>query len=171
MKIEAATAAEICARFDLQDEAKPYLREGMTPYEFITALLENQQCFDAISFMAYALPAREGIWWSCLCMQHACGNDLTPPDRAAATAAVRWVMQPSEENRAATKAPAEGAPPPSVAGALAMAAFQSGGSVASAKSIALAVTLASIKTEPVKISKMQKSYAELAIEIAAGRLI
>jgi hypothetical protein len=65
-----------------------------------------------------------------------------------------------------------------------MAVFQSGGSIAppnlppvqpapfaAAKAIALAIKLASIKTEPVKIAAMQKSYAELAMEIAAGRLI
>ena len=184
VKIETETAAEICAYFDLQDEAKPLLRDGMNPYDFVTALIEKRRCVDAVRFMAHALPVREGIWWGCLCMQHAFGNDLTPPDRAAATAAVQWVMQSTEENRMASKAPADAAPPPSVAGALAMAAFQSGGNVASpnlpatppapfaaAKSIALAVTLASIKTEPVKIARMQRSYVELAIEVAEGRLI
>jgi hypothetical protein len=184
VKIGAATAAEICANFDLKDEAKKLLRDGMNPREFVAALIENKKYIDAIHFMAHALPVRDGIWWGCLCMQHAFGNDLTPPDRAAATAAVQWVMQPAEENRVASKAPADAAPPPSVAGALAMAAFQSGGNVAppnlppkapapfaAAKSIALAVTLASIKSEPVKIAQMQRSYVELAIEVAEGRLI
>jgi len=184
VKIGAATAAEICANFDLNKEAKQLLREGMNPQEFVSELIEKKKLVDAIHFMAHALPAREGVWWGCLCMQHAFGNDLTPPDRAAATAAVRWVMQPTEENRVTAKSPADAAPPPSVAGALAMAAFQTGGNVAppgmppmppapfaAAKVIALAVTLASIKTEPVNIAKMQRSYTELAIEIAAGRLI
>jgi len=184
MKIETAMAAEICAHFDLQDDAKPLLRDGMNPYDFVTALIEKQQYVDAVRFMAHALPARDGIWWGCLCLQHAFGNDLTPPDRAAATVAARWVMQPTEENRTAAKAPADAAPPPSGAGALAMAVFQSGGNVAppglplmlpapfaAAKSIALAVTLASIKTEPVRIARMQRSYVELAIEVAKGSLI
>jgi len=184
VKIAAATAAEICANFELKEEAQQLLRHKMTPQDFVAALIENKKYLDAIDFMAHGLPAREGIWWGCLCMQHALGDNLAPPDRSAATAAVQWVMQPSEENRAAAKAPAEAAGPASPAGALASAANQTGGSIgppnappippppfAPAKAIARAVKLASIKTEPVKIAKMQQSYVELAIEIAAGRLI
>jgi hypothetical protein len=184
MKISAATAAEVCAHFDLDDDAKPLLRDGIAPAEFVNALLDKELPVDAIRFLAYALPAREGIWWGCLCMQHALGDGLAPPDRDAVTAAVRWVMEPTEENRMAAKGPAAAAPPPSIAGALAMAAFQTGGSIgppnlppilpqpfAAAKSVALAVTLASIKTEPVKIAKMQRCYAELGMEVAQGRFI
>jgi hypothetical protein len=184
LKIPAATAAEICAHFDLNDGAKPLLRDGIDPREFVTALLENKQCIDAIHFMAHALPAREAIWWGCLCLQHALGDALTQADRAAATSAVRWVMQPTEENRMAAKAPADGAPPPSAAGALALASFYTGGNVAlpgmppmspepfaSARAVALAVTLASIKTDPPRIVKMQKAYVELAAQIAEGNLI
>ena len=184
VKIGAATAAEICVHLTLLKEAKQLLREGMNPQDYLAALIENKKYVDAIHFMAHALPMREGIWWGCLCLQHACGDSLNSPDRAAATTAVRWVMQPTEENRTAAKAPADAAPPPSVAGALAMAAFLTGGSIlpphlpltppapfAAAKSVALAVTLASIKTEPPKISRMQRSYVELAIEIAEGRII
>lgn len=184
VKIAAATAAEVCANFDLHDEAKPLLHDGMNPQEFLAALIENKKYLDAIDFLAHALPVREGIWWGCLCMQHALGDNLPPPDRAAATAAVLWVMQPSGETRAAAKAPAEAAGPASPAGALAVAACLTGGSIAppnvppvppppfaSAQAIARAVKLASIKTEPVNIPKMQRSYVELAIQIAEGRFI
>jgi len=184
LKIRAATAAEICAHFDLDDEAKPPLRDAIDPRQFVTALLENKRCIDAIHFMAHALPAREAIWWGCLCIQHAFGNDLTPADRAAATAAVRWVMQPTEDHRIAAKAPADEAPPPSAAGALAFATFHTGGNVAptglppmspepfaSARAVALAVTLASVKADPPKIVKMQKAYVELATQVAEGSFI
>jgi hypothetical protein len=156
----------------------------MKPREFISALIENKKCVDAIRFLAHALPAREGIWWGCLCMQHASGDDLPPPDRAAATAAVLWVMQPTEETRAAAKARAEAAGPASAAGALAMAANLTGGSIAppnvppvppapfaSAQAMARAVKLASIKCEPALILKAQRSYVELAIRVAEGRSI
>ena len=42
---------------------------------------------------------------------------------------------------------------------------------APAKSVAMAVKLASTKAEPVLISKIQKSYLDLAAEVAEGRLI
>jgi hypothetical protein len=184
VKITAATAAEVCEHFDLQDEAKQLLRDGMNPRDFASALIESDHCIDAIEFMAHALPVRECIWWGCLCMQHALGDDLSPPDRAAATAAVQWLMQPTEENRAVAGASAEAAPPPSVAGALARAAFHTGGSIAppnlpftppepfaAAGAIALAVTLASVKKKQLKIGKTQRAYVELAIQVAEGRSI
>jgi hypothetical protein len=179
------TATEVCGRFKLNYKAKQLLRDNMEPCEFAIALIENEMSVDAIKFMAHALPAREGIWWGSLCMQHASGGNLSPADRAAATAAVQWVLRPSEENRAAAGAGAQAAPPPSIAGAVATAAFHTGGNIAPpgmpffkapepfapAKSIALAVKLASVKTEALKIPKMQKSYVELAIEVAKGRFI
>jgi hypothetical protein len=179
-----ATAPEICANFDLSKEGKQLLRDGMGPREFVAALMENQSHVEAIVFMAHALPAREGIWWGCLCMQHALGENLTPPDRAAGAAAVQWVLQPTEENRLSARAPADAAPPPSIAGALATAAFYTGVNVAPpglparapapfapAKSIALAVKLCAVKGEPARIVAKQRSYVELALQVAEGRLL
>jgi hypothetical protein len=37
-----------------------------------------------IDFIAHALPAREAVWWGCLCLQHACGSNLSPADKAPA---------------------------------------------------------------------------------------
>ena len=183
VKIREA-AAEICAHFNLDDKAKALLSDGIDPREFVIALVGNKKYIDAIHFMAHALPAREAIWWGCLCLQHAFGNELTPADRVAATAAVRWVMQPTEDNRMAARDGANAAPPPSAAGTLAFATFHTEGNVAlpglpptspepfaSARAVALAVTLASIKTDPSKIVKVQKAYVELAARIAEGNFI
>lgn len=183
-KIRAATAAEVCASFPLDGEAKKLLREGMTPREFVSALIAHKKNVAAIDFMAHALPARECIWWGCLCMQHAVGDNLAPGDRAAATAAVTWVMQPTEANRTAAKAPADAGDPMSPAGALAAAANQTGGSMfppelpfkahppfAPAQAVARAVKLASLKAGDAVRAKVQRAYVELALEIAEGRAI
>jgi uncharacterized protein DUF6931 len=184
IKITATTAAEVCANFALEKEAQQLLRDGISPRDFVAALIENKRHVDAIDFLAHALPVREGIWWGCLCMQHSMGDNKPPPDKAAATAAVEWLMRPSEENRAAAKALALTADPVSPAGALAMAVSLTGGSIyppelpfkapppfASEKAVARAVKLASIKCAPAKIAKTQRSYVELAIQVAEGRLI
>jgi hypothetical protein len=184
VKVKAATAAEICARFDVKDDARALLREGMTPREFVEALSAKKQYIAAIDFMAHALPPREAIWWGCLCFQHAFGNDLPAPDRAAAKAAVEWVLHPGEEPRAAARAPGETAGPSSAAGSLALAAFQTGGNVAPpkapamspapfapAKAAATAVKLASIKSEPIKLADTQRLYVELGIGVAEGRFL
>jgi hypothetical protein len=182
VKVAAATAAEVCARFDLKPEARPLLRDGMGPKEFVDALVASKQYIAAIDFMAHALPAREAVWWGCLCLQHACGASLSPVDKAACKAAVQWVMQPTEENRAAARAPAEEAGVVTPAGQLAMAANQTGGNVAPpsappmapapfapAKAVSGAVKMATSKADPVKIIETQRLFVELGIGVAEGR--
>lgn len=167
VKISVATAAEICAGFNLPSDAKKLLQDGMDPAAFVDVLLAKNQNVAAIDFMAHALPPREGVWWGCLCMQHACGEKLTPVERAAATVAVQWVFRPGAETQAAAKSPAEAAGPSTPAGALATAV--SVGGPPALKVVANAVKLASLKTEPVQIANLQKAFVELGLEIAAGQ--
>lgn len=182
IKIKAATAAEVCANFDLKKEAKPLLTNGMPPRAFLDALLANKQYLAGIDFLCHALAPRDAIWWGCLTLQHACGNDLSEPEKAACKAAVRWIFAPTEENRAAAKPPADAAGPASPAGGLASAASFTGGSIAPpkappmppppfapAKAVAGAIKLATTKADPVRIAETQKLYLELGIAIAEGR--
>ena len=184
VKISAATAIEICARFQVPNDAVALLREGMAPREYLQTLLDAKKYVAAIDFLAHALPLREGIWWGCLCLQHAFGEALSPADRAAAIAAIQWVLRPGEEVRTAARTPAEAAGAASVAGALASAAFLSGGNVAppgmppsppapfaSAKAVARAVKLAAIHCPPARILENQRVMAELGIGLAEGRYI
>jgi hypothetical protein len=176
VKVTAATASEVCASFDLKAEARPLLREGMAPKEFVEVLLANKQYLAAIDFIAHALPAREAVWWGCLCLQHATGGNLSAEDKAACKAAVQWVMQPSEENRASAQTPAQTAGLVTPAGQLAMAANQTGKvalpnapPMASAKAVAGAVKMATAKADPVKIIETQRLFVELGIGVAEGR--
>jgi hypothetical protein len=150
--------------------------------EFLEALVANQHYLAGVDFIAHALPARETIWWGCLCLQYACGDNLSAPDQAACRAAVRWVLQPTEENRAAAKVPAESAGPGSAAGALAAAASQTGNghlpsktspesreSFEPTKAVSGAVKIAISKVEPVKIIETQRLFVELGIGVAEGR--
>ena len=184
VKIEAGTAAEICARFLSTKEARALLRDGMAPGPFIEALMANKQYIAGIDFLAHALQPREAVWWGCLCFQHACGSAMSAPDRAAATAAVHWVLKPGDSTRGAAKVQGEAAGPASVAGALAMAAYQAGPGFASAggpaipappfgtaKSVANAIKLACTKSDPARIIETQKSFVELGIGVAAGRFM
>jgi hypothetical protein len=182
VKITAATAAEICARFSLMKEARALLQDRMGPGPFLEALMANKQYIAGIDFLAHALPPREAVWWGCLCFQHACGNAMSTPDKGAATVTVHWVLQPSDNTRAAAKAQGEAAGPASVAGALAMAVYQTGPGFATpggpqipatpfatAKSVANAVKLACTKIEPARMIETQKSFVELGMGVAAGR--
>jgi hypothetical protein len=176
LTFKTATAVDVCAHFNLEKSARRLLEDGMEPREFVETLVANSQHLAAIEFVAHALPAREAVWWGCLCLQHACGNDLSASDKAACKAAVRWVLEPTEENRAAAKAPAEAAGAGSPAGALATAAHQTGGSIAPpnfpplppepfapAKAVANAVKFASCKGDPFRTKDRQRLFVELGI--------
>ena len=185
VKIEARMAVEICARFLLSKEARALLRDGMGPDTYLEALMANKQYIAGIDFVAHALPLREAVWWGCLCFQHACGNAMSAPDKGAVTAAVQWVLQPSDSTRAAAKVQGEAAGPATVAGALAMAAYLTGPGFAitpggppipappfgAAKSAANAVKIACTKSDPARIIQTQKSFLELGIAVAAGRFM
>ena len=184
IKVKAATAAEVCANFNLKKEAQALLHPKMTPVEFVQSLLAHKQYVAGIDFIAHALPPREAVWWGCLCVQHAMGDKLSPQEKSACAAAVAWALWPVEENRAAARAPAEAAGPTSPASALASAAFQTGGNLAPpkappmppppfapAKGVAGAVKLASTKCDPIKIPDTQRLFVELGIGVAEGRFV
>jgi len=181
-KVKAARAKEVCQHFDLKEEARPLLRDELSPKEFLEVLLANQQHAAAISFVAHALPPREAVWWGCLCLRHACGPQLAPPDEAACRAAVTWVLDPTEDNRQAAQAPGEKAGLGTPAGGLAMATAWTGGSLAPptapqvppgpfmpAKAVAGAVMLTAAKADPVKIADTQRLFVELGVGVAEGR--
>jgi len=171
--IEPLTAADFCARYNANKEARALLREGMTPADFVTTLMAHRQYVNAIEFIAHALSMRAAVWWGCLCLQHACGRNLTPPDRAALQAATVWVVWPTEAYQAAAQAPAQAAGAASAAGCLAMAASVAGVSgpvpMTPAKAVANAVKLATLKGDPARIADTQRLYAELGIGVAEGR--
>lgn len=184
VKVSARTAAEVCAHVYLQKQALKLLRPEMGPREFIEALLNSRQYAAAIDFVAHALPAREAIWWGCLCMQHVYGGRLSLSERAAGIAAVRWVLEPSEENRVAAKPPAEAAGAGSPAGSLAMAVNMTGGSLGPpdappvppgphdpANRVATAIKLTSTKAKPDRIPDTQRSFVALGVEVAEGKIL
>jgi hypothetical protein len=192
-KITAATAADVCKNFELKEEARPLLTETQTAREFLEALLAHRKHAAAIDFLAHALPAREAIWWGCLCLQHVATSSLPPVEFAAEKAAARWVLDPSEENRKAAQAPGEAAKMGTPAGCLAMAVTWTGGSLAPsvpqphpkappippvppgpylpAKAVAGAVMLSAVKAEPSRIVETQRLFVELGIGVAEGRFV
>lgn len=170
-KIADSQAQQVCARCSLPTSATLLLKDGMTPAEFIRALLDAKQFVAAIDFLSAALPAREGVWWSCLTIQHAFGETLAGKEKDACRAAAQWVLKPTDENRVMARAPAESAGAASAAGAAAMAAAIGGtpGAFTSAKAVSNAVKLASIKSDPARIADTQRLFLDLAIGIAEGR--
>ncbi len=183
-KVKAAKAAEVCEHFDLPKESRPHLTPNATPREFLDALAAAGQLGTAIRFLAHALPPREAIWWGSLCVKQASSGSLPPAETAALKAAVVWVLDPTDENRAAAKAPGEAAGIATPAGGLATAVTWTGGTLAPrqpklppvvpgpympAKAVMGAVLLASAKAAPTPVREAQRAFVDLGLGVAEGR--
>ena len=185
-KVKAARAADVCARFRLDDEARALLADGARPHEFLSALVAAGRYRSAIDFLAHALPPREAVWWGCLALKQASGPVLPPLEAAALKAATEWVLEPTEERRSAAKEPAEAAGMATPSGCLATAVAWTGGSLSPpipkvppvppgpdlpAKGVAGAVLLASVRGEPARIAETQRLLVELGTGVAEGRFV
>ena len=129
-KIDIAEAAEICGRADLSEEAKRYLVPGLTPQGFLASLMQGRQHADAVRFMAFALPIREGVWWACMVAHALAATKLSEPHAICLERAAAWVHDPSDAVRRSCLAAAEAADLKGTAAFAALGAFWSGGSMA-----------------------------------------
>jgi hypothetical protein len=165
-------AADVCASFDLSDEARLLLREDQPALDFLTTLTESGKFTDAVRFVAHLLPKRIAVWWACQCARQAAGNQLAAREEAAVKAAEKWVAEPDEETRYATFLPANQAGLGTAAGCAAMAAFASGGSLAppddpvvapldelAAQMVAGSVLIAAA-TDPEKMADNSRAFVE-----------
>ncbi len=181
IKVQPTTAEAICKRFSLPPMAEKRLRTGMTPRDFVDALLEGKQYLAAVDFIAHALPQREAIWWGCLCLQHASGGRLSTVERTACKAAVQWILSASPETRAAAKAPGEAGGQNSPGGLLAMAVSQtlpvvaghlpSPATPAVASMVATSIKMVSMRGEAAVIAGNLRTVIELGGNIAEGRFL
>lgn len=128
-KIEAAAAAHICRRVELSDAAAPLLTPTLSPQGLLSLLVEKRLVGDAVRFLAFALPAREAVWWACV-TAHAMADPPTPEQAACLERAAAWVYDPVEAKRRPCMAAAEAAGLDGAAAYAALAAFWSGGSLA-----------------------------------------
>ena len=177
----AQTAAAIGRGLQLEDAAQALLREQQTPRQYLDALTDAGHFPDAVRFLAAALPKREAVWWACQCARAARGNALAEPAAAALAAAEKWVADPSDANRRAAFTTAEPAGIGTPEGAAAVAAFFSGGSLAppnlpavapgehlTASSVAGAVLLTAVLTEPEKAAEKYRRFLSLGLDVNEG---
>ena len=127
-KITARLAAEIAENFELQDESRLLLTPEQTPAEFFQLLMSKEYFQDAVTFMAHALPAREAVWWACICARYHLEN-AEVKYQLGQKAAESWVYEPSEKNRRICEKYAEEGDYATPASWACAAAFWSGGSI------------------------------------------
>jgi hypothetical protein len=183
--ISGRTVREICGDFELQEEAKPHLGGEPAPHEFVDRLIRAKLYADATRFLAYGLPKRQAVWWSCLCVRSvpACYGDQISAE--ALQAAEAWVKSPVETNReAALEAGGKHKfeMPTAPAGWVAMAAGWSGEPTATenedvpatpehltAHAASGAIILAAT-SEPERAAETYLKFLETGVHIAQGKI-
>ncbi|MBB4000433.1 DUF6931 family protein [Aureimonas pseudogalii] len=128
-KIGAATAVEVCGRVALSVDAQAYLTPSLSPQGFLTLLNGSGLLTDAVRFLAFALPVREGVWWACMAGSAVPGATSIDPDPAY-RAAQDWVYETTDERRFLCLQAAESVQSATPGAYAALAAFWSGGSMA-----------------------------------------
>ncbi len=175
----ARSAVELHRLADLGESAQTLLRGEPGPRSYLARLLEAELFAEAVRFLAFALPKREGVWWAWVCARKAAGGEPNPPVKAALEATERWIVQPSEEHRRQAMREAQAADFGTAAGCAALAAFLTSGSIAppdapvtppgefmTAQAVAGAVTLAAVTVDPEHAPDHFREYLQLGLEVA-----
>jgi hypothetical protein len=110
---------KVTAEIDLRPAEEP-------PLDFARRLVARAHRFDAIVYTACLLPRRETVWWGCQCVRALQGNRTDD----ALLAAEAWVREPEETQRRAALEIAASSDTGVATTWLALAAGQSGGSIA-----------------------------------------
>lgn len=181
-KATAGTAGEIGAHCDLGAPALRLLGDGSeAPTAFLRRLIEAGHLADAVTFLAHALPPREGVWWACQAARTlGLGSDEALPRRTV-RAAEAWVFQPVDARRRAAMSLAEELGFDVPASWAAVAAFWSGDSLAPAEQPKVApephlychavgggVLLAASRGPADRIAARQRGLLGLGVDIANG---
>jgi predicted component of type VI protein secretion system len=127
--IRPKTAGEIVQQFELSEEARALLDDGMEPLSFFDLLCEQELFPDAMRFLAFWLPKPTVVTWGCQCVRETLGDQLPPEQERPIDEAEKWAADPTEENRRAAETAAESVDPAEMTGWVARAAFWSGGSL------------------------------------------
>src|SRR5262249_40870296 len=102
----AAAAAQL---FPIEPANKELLAQDMPVTQFVELLVSREQYLDAIRVVAHAMAKRSAVDWAGRCVRAAVGEDLSPMETAAMSAAEAWVADPSEDHRRQAGTAAEGA--------------------------------------------------------------
>ncbi len=137
---------------------------------------------EATRLFAQALPAREAVWWACMCTRHTAASGANPPaETVPREAAEEWVRRQTDAQRRAAMQAAEAAGFASAEAWAAVAAFWSGDSMAplaapkvppqphfTGLAVAGAVALAAARGPATRREARLRRFLVSAKDIAAG---
>lgn len=182
-KIAVQKAAEICLRYEPDEDAASCLRDEITPAEFLESLTERGLWSEAVKFLTQALSKRDAIAWASQCVRSGITAESSPTSLAALDVVDAWLADSSEDHRRAAQVAAERAGAATPAGCVAFGVFFSGGSLGpktlehaipptdelTGKALAGALMLAAVIAEPENAPVRLQEFVEQGLQIARGQ--
>ena len=126
-KVTTEKAAEIIDVEEMDPASLELLKPEMQPEEYIEALYSAGKLADAIMVLVRALPAREAVWWGCVCAGEMELVTKNEGEVLALKAAEKWAYKPTDENRVSAFLQAQKSDTPSAGTLSCMAVVFSGG--------------------------------------------
>lgn len=176
-------AKQLCPPEKLSAPARLLLTDDPTAGEFVEQLRREQLFPDGLQFAVHLLPKRSAVWWACLCIWQVQRPEPVPAVAAIFHATVRWVRDPSEDNRRATETVAQPVAIVDPAAALAQAVVWSGGSMnplglpevppppdATGNMIVGALQASAARVQYDRRSIYYRHCLKLALDVAGGKL-
>ena len=181
-KIPQEKATEIFDRYQVDKELREAVSPELSPVQLIDSWFEQEKFNEVVTFLCHSLPARESVWWGCLCLQSvALSAELSDVQQQALDAAENWVRNPTEANRRISEARAQKAELDNAAGWLAQSAFWSGGSLTPvdapaspappylySHAVAGAICLAAVLPDGSKAKENYRQMIAIGLDIADG---
>jgi hypothetical protein len=176
----AGLVAELSQSAELTEPSKALLRPDIGPRRYLAALSAGDELVpDAVKLVAHLLPMRECVWWAWMNVRRASGEKPADKIRAALEATERWISEPNDRNRRAAFASAEVAGLDTPAGAVAVAIFFTGGSIAppenpevpppfgaAPKILAASVLMGAVQSDPAQAPARMREAVKQAVEVA-----
>ena len=180
-RLEMTDLAVLSERAALGPDAQAALRGCPDVASALSRLEAAGFTAEALRLLAHALPAREGVWWACMCASSTAPRDLGADDRLARETAELWARQPSDELRHLAMSHAEAGGCTTAEAWAAIAAFWSGESIGRAGhpvvtpvpgqgngAVGAAVTLAGVRGDGKRHGARLKRMLDSGREIASG---
>ncbi len=180
-KLFAIPWPDVLARAALSRDCAALIQAETDAPAAIERLEEAGFVTEAAKLMAHALPKRECVWWACMCSHHTTPPDLPEADAAAVAGAEDWVRKQTDESRREAFEHAQRANFGTAEAWAAVAAFWSGDSMSplglpktppaphlTGTAAIGSVTLAAVRTYPVRRDERLRRFLASGREIAAG---
>ena len=156
----------------LPPEHQKLVSEFGEPEHLLWHLRRLELLAEAVRLLAYALPEREAVWWSCMCVRRTAAS-LPDAERGAVEAAEAWVRcpEPAARHEAALAASASGYAAPGAWSALGAAWSQRERllpDLCGGRGAATAVARAAARDGPERVQERLRRFIQSGVDIGNG---